>query len=58
MPRLLPIAKTAIKAGGLRGLRLYATLLLFNLAWPIKFVIYLKIGKGILLPFSIKKSNK
>jgi hypothetical protein len=58
IPKLLPIVKTAIKADGLRGLRFYATLLLFYLAGLIKSVIYLKIGKGILLPFSIEKPNK
>ena len=41
-------ARTIIKISGLRGL-----LWLF-LIWPIKFAVYLKIGKGILFPFSVE----
>ena len=29
--------------------------LMFYLAWPVKFFIYLKMKKGILMPFSVKK---
>jgi hypothetical protein len=33
----------------------FATLMYYLVVWPIKFFIYLKRRKGILLPFSIKK---
>ncbi|MBZ9569430.1 hypothetical protein KJA16_00725 [Patescibacteria group bacterium] len=38
--------------------RKFAELLWFLVVWPIKFVIYLKIGTGILLPFSIEPPIK
>ena len=41
----LPVIKTA-------G---FSVLTYYLVVWPVKFFIYLKMGKGILLPFSVKK---
>jgi hypothetical protein len=33
----------------------FSTFMYYLAVWPVKFFIYLKMNKGILLPFSVKK---
>jgi hypothetical protein len=33
----------------------FSALMYYLVVWPMKFFIYLKMGKGILMPFSVKK---
>ncbi len=40
---------TIIRTTGFSGLIYYIAV------WPVRFFIYLKMGKGILMPFSVKK---
>jgi len=47
--RMIKSAIPVIRTGG------FSVMLYYLAVWPVKFFIYLKMGKGILLPFSVKK---